>query len=353
MALVKCPECGSEVSSLAEACPRCAYPIARGSIARPCLIEPKPAHKTGRLTLPSGRREGHPLFVLLSIFAAAGVIYATCSVFWHLAGDAKPHRTPAPAGHRDAKAATGVQKAVPPFMMPQLAIPAAARVYQSILPLSPPPPEKKEPKSRDIVIADQADLLLMPSFRDEEYRVLSEVPKGTRLSVVEMADKRAGYGLISFFKVSYKGKDGWINENYTDGQITVTEQDGSIHVEQTPGGHGPRMLKELTYEQKSEDARLGAKRFQKKLDEIQKESGASLCSLVGLDGVTAKIAVANPWHRLVYQERLQLAQMIQRLWASSVPTVKPDEARIRLTDLMGNEVGGSRALGGTLIWVQK
>lgn len=30
MALIKCPECGSSVSSVAEACPRCAYPLSGG-----------------------------------------------------------------------------------------------------------------------------------------------------------------------------------------------------------------------------------------------------------------------------------------------------------------------------------
>jgi hypothetical protein len=30
MALIKCPECGAEVSSNAEICPKCAYPIAGG-----------------------------------------------------------------------------------------------------------------------------------------------------------------------------------------------------------------------------------------------------------------------------------------------------------------------------------
>ncbi len=29
MALIKCPDCGNEVSSLAAACPRCGYPIAQ------------------------------------------------------------------------------------------------------------------------------------------------------------------------------------------------------------------------------------------------------------------------------------------------------------------------------------
>lgn len=29
MALIKCPECGKEISDRAEACPNCAYPIAQ------------------------------------------------------------------------------------------------------------------------------------------------------------------------------------------------------------------------------------------------------------------------------------------------------------------------------------
>ena len=31
MALIKCPECGTEVSSLADKCPKCAYPIKKPS----------------------------------------------------------------------------------------------------------------------------------------------------------------------------------------------------------------------------------------------------------------------------------------------------------------------------------
>lgn len=30
MALIKCPECGADISDKAVTCPRCAYPIARG-----------------------------------------------------------------------------------------------------------------------------------------------------------------------------------------------------------------------------------------------------------------------------------------------------------------------------------
>ena len=34
MALIKCPECGTEVSSLAEKCPKCAYPLYSVSLGK-------------------------------------------------------------------------------------------------------------------------------------------------------------------------------------------------------------------------------------------------------------------------------------------------------------------------------
>lgn len=34
MSLIKCPECGTEVSSLASACPKCAAPIAQATAAK-------------------------------------------------------------------------------------------------------------------------------------------------------------------------------------------------------------------------------------------------------------------------------------------------------------------------------
>jgi uncharacterized paraquat-inducible protein A len=38
MALIECPECGSEVSSHTESCPRCGYPINRWKIQQ--LLSP-------------------------------------------------------------------------------------------------------------------------------------------------------------------------------------------------------------------------------------------------------------------------------------------------------------------------
>jgi len=65
------------------------------------------------------------------------------------------------------------------------------------------------------------------------------------------------------------------------------------------------------------------------------------------------IKVANSWHFQPYQLRLQMAQNLWNIWASIDSPDAPDKALIRIVDLNGNEVGGSRIFGGSLIWVQK
>ncbi|MNL67232.1 hypothetical protein D3C87_1917970 [compost metagenome] len=56
--------------------------------------------------------------------------------------------------------------------------------------------------------------------------------------------------------------------------------------------------------------------------------------------------------------RLQTAQNLWKTWAkartgSGSLRKDVDSARIELVDLNGNNVGGSRTLGGSLIWVKK
>ena len=70
-------------------------------------------------------------------------------------------------------------------------------------------------------------------------------------------------------------------------------------------------------------------------------------------GRTATLTLPNDWHYEIYQSRLQAAQGLWKLWSTIHSPNDPDLARIKLVDLMGNEVGGSRLLGGSLIWVKK
>jgi uncharacterized protein YgiM (DUF1202 family) len=67
----------------------------------------------------------------------------------------------------------------------------------------------------------------------------------------------------------------------------------------------------------------------------------------------AIVTVTNAWHYQPYQVRYQAAQGLWKLWASIESPSASDNARIKLVDQMGNEVGGSRMWAGSMIWVQE
>lgn len=74
------------------------------------------------------------------------------------------------------------------------------------------------------------------------------------------------------------------------------------------------------------------------------------------EGVTSdvlRITVSNNWHYEPYQVRYQMAQSLWSLWANIHTPGQPDKSRISIRDQNGNEVGGSRVLAGSLIWVQE
>ena len=74
---------------------------------------------------------------------------------------------------------------------------------------------------------------------------------------------------------------------------------------------------------------------------------------LGDDIWEATLTVDNLWHIRHYQIRLQDAQTLWEAWARIASPNDLDKARISLVDLNGNEVGGSRWLAGSLIWVKK
>lgn len=67
---------------------------------------------------------------------------------------------------------------------------------------------------------------------------------------------------------------------------------------------------------------------------------------------TATLTVKDIWHIRHYQIRLQDAQALWEGWATIASPREPDLARISIVDGRGNEVGGSRILAGSLIWVK-
>jgi hypothetical protein len=103
------------------------------------------------------------------------------------------------------------------------------------------------------------------------------------------------------------------------------------------------------------------------LKEITEKQDALLNALVLLEANTiasvnverrgeswkATLMVKDIWHVRHYQVRLQDAQTLWKTWAMIASPKEMDNARIVLVDGNGNEVGGSRALAGSLIWVQE
>ena len=65
------------------------------------------------------------------------------------------------------------------------------------------------------------------------------------------------------------------------------------------------------------------------------------------------ITVPNDWHYQPQQIRIQMGQNFWKIWASIHSPDKPDQARISIRDLNGNEVGGSRVMAGSLIWMKE
>jgi len=79
--------------------------------------------------------------------------------------------------------------------------------------------------------------------------------------------------------------------------------------------------------------------------------GNALVTNVSTEGETITITVATAWHYQPKQVRQQSAQILWQTWAMIASPDKLDHARLSLRDAVGNEVGGSRILAGSLIWV--
>ena len=68
-------------------------------------------------------------------------------------------------------------------------------------------------------------------------------------------------------------------------------------------------------------------------------------------GKEVTITVVDAWSGMDYDGRLQAADSLYKLWAITASPDSPDSARIQIQNSNGKTIGGSRALAGSLIWV--
>lgn len=71
----------------------------------------------------------------------------------------------------------------------------------------------------------------------------------------------------------------------------------------------------------------------------------------GLNEDDLLVVVGSDWHYEPRQMRLQMAQAMWKIWAGIHSPNEPDKARISLKDMMGNRIGGSSWMGGSVVHV--
>lgn len=79
MALIKCPECGKEVSNSATSCPNCGYPLDKGAVINNQQVVPP---KAPTAVMPPKRKNGCATgcLIMVIIFALIGVIVVAVGV---------------------------------------------------------------------------------------------------------------------------------------------------------------------------------------------------------------------------------------------------------------------------------
>ena len=146
-------------------------------------------------------------------------------------------------------------------------------------------------------------------------------------------------------KVVYAGREAWISSKYL---LTKRETEAADARRQAAKSKAETAAREEVA-RAAANARLD--RFIRNVNELQSELGLKLVDRVSIRDATATLTVTNLWHVRQKQIRLQDAQVLWQLWAQIASPENLDHARLKLVDGMGNSVGGSRILAGSLIWV--
>ena len=74
-------------------------------------------------------------------------------------------------------------------------------------------------------------------------KVLGRIPAGTKVQILEKREVRSGAFTITWYRVKYKGKDGWISQYSTMGNI-ITEDvtTGKTSTVRAPNADMPKMI---------------------------------------------------------------------------------------------------------------
>jgi len=291
MALQKCKECGREVSDKAKTCPSCGAPVKK----------------------KSGCSNFFLILVILMIIIAA----------------LSPKKTPVTPASSPL-----------PEQAPSTAKPSEIKEIpkEEILQISSVSPE--EMPKQVVLKSDQ-------SFPTADGTGNVTVPIGGRVDVISRNDEILTLGFLggqkelNYAETTFLDEAKVLREKNTEiAAAKKAEKLAEIEAEKA------RILAEEKERPKKE-----LDRFVKLIESIDTEG--VLIDSASVNEGRLKVTVKSGWHYQPYQIRLQMAQNLWKVWATIHSPSEPDRARISITDLNGNEVGGSRILAGSLIWVKE
>jgi len=82
MALISCPECGKEISSMAEKCPNCAYPISnRVNNLKPHTISPSIEDKAQIIEMTSKKLKMDGVFSVMAFVFSFTIMLTGAMIF--------------------------------------------------------------------------------------------------------------------------------------------------------------------------------------------------------------------------------------------------------------------------------
>lgn len=329
MGLKKCGDCGAAVSKRATACPNCGAPA------------------------PAGPKR----FGCLSTFLIIGAI---CLALMFLFSDPKPK--PGPQQAEPAAAAESPAESEPTTSEERS--PAASDETASA-DRSAPAGSTPEESTADDSVSEE-----VLAARKHLRSVISLHERVTRQQSSSASDSEEWKNFARSFRSSHKSIAARVDTLPDDelknklaellkslqNIVTGISSNRSFARSQQAFNRQLAVLRSELDVKESRPARASSKTTP--VDEFiatmeARNMGSAVMHSVAREGETLTITMANGWHLSGYEARLRSAKALWVTWARIVSPGDLDSARIRLVDFSGTEVGGSRVLAGSLIWVQK
>lgn len=240
MALIQCPECGKEISSKAEACIHCGFPLNLhfGSIEEEKKQENyRPQNIETNARIKSGFRK----FIFIFIICPAILIMLLLSIFDSPQQSAQStqkiehKKTKTPHQNNKKSEEQRIFEAVK--KVPASEIYKNRDMYKKLTLLAPQNNDYKQKLAyynKQIDLAKEAAKIavgktfkiatlgtrarLCPYPNCGQYDHITRIPQGTELSIQGIKTVQNGYVTAKWFKVTYDGDTGWISIYDTDKQ---------------------------------------------------------------------------------------------------------------------------------------